>query len=183
MPLTPSQVTRKPIHTRAIECRGFARDDGLWDIEGHLTDTKAYAFDNKYRGVQAAGDPFHNMWLRLTVDDNLVIQDVETLMDASPFPLCQNILPDFDKLKGLTIGPGWNREIRKRLGGVHGCAHLVDLLRPLATVAFHTVMWSRSRPRKRSNEEGLRPPLNTCHVWSSDGELVREDFPDYYTGP
>ena len=182
MPLTPPPVTREPVHTRAIECRGFARDDGMWDIEGHLTDAKAYEFQNKHRGIIAAGDPFHDMWLRLTVDDQIVIRNVETVMDVTPFSVCDSIIPSFDKLKGLKIGPGWNRDVRQRLGGVHGCAHLVDLLRPIATVAFHTVLWSRSSPRQKSKEEGFKPPLNTCHAWSSDGEIVREDFPDYYTG-
>lgn len=182
MPLTLLPVTREPIHTRAVECRSFARDDGMWDIEGHLTDAKAYAFENKYRGMMAAGDPFHDMWLRLTVDENIVIRNVETVMDVTPFQLCGNIIPGFDKLAGLKIGPGWNRDVRQRLGGVQGCAHLVDLLRPIATVAFHTVLWSKSGPRKKSKEEGIKPPLNTCHAWSSDGEIVRTDFPDYYTG-
>lgn len=182
MPLTPTQVPREPVHTRAIECRSFTRDDGKWDIEGHLTDAKSYAFENRYRGTQAANDPFHDMWLRLTVDEKLFIHEVETVMDASPFPMCGNIIPSFDKLKGLTIGPGWNRDVRQRLGGVNGCAHLVDLLRPIATVAFHTVLWSKSGPRQKSKEEGIKPPLNTCHTWSSDGEIVRTDFPEYYTG-
>lgn len=182
MPLTPPQATRELVHTRAMECRGFARDDGMWDIEGHLTDAKAYSFDNRYRGAMAAGEPFHDMWLRLTVDDDLVIRNVETVMDVTPFPVCGDITPDFDKLKGLKIGPGWNRDVRRRLGGVHGCAHLVDLLRPIATVAFHTVMWSSSGPRKKNRKAAIKPPLNTCHAWSSDGELVRADFPDYYTG-
>jgi hypothetical protein len=122
------------------------------------------------------------MWLRLTVDQNLVVRNVETAMDVTPFPLCGDIVPRFDKLKGLKIGPGWNREVRQRLGGVNGCAHLVDLLRPIATVAFHTVMWSTSGPRSKSKKDGVKPPLNTCHTWSSEGELVRADFPDYYTG-
>ena len=182
MPLTSPQVTREPVHTRAIECRSFARDDGMWDIEGHLTDAKAYAFENKYRGTMVPGQFYHDMWLRLTVDDDIVVQNVETVMDASPFPICGNIVPSFDKLMGLKIGPGWNRDDRQRLGGVHGCAHLVDLLRPIATVAFHTVLWSRSGPRQRSKEKGVKPPLNTCHTWSSDGKIVRADFPDYYTG-
>jgi DUF2889 family protein len=182
MPLTPPPVARELVHTRTIECRGFARDDGMWDIEGHLTDAKAYAFENRDRGTIAANEPFHDMWMRLTVDQEIVVQDVETVMDASPFTICENIIPNFDLLKGLRIGPGWNREVRQRLGGVRGCAHLVDLLRPIATVAFHTVLWSSSAPRRKSRQARVKPPLNTCHAWSSAGEIVRTEFPDYYTG-
>ena len=42
MPL-PNPVPRKLMHTRAIECNGYEREDGLWDIEAHLTDTKTVA--------------------------------------------------------------------------------------------------------------------------------------------
>ncbi len=49
MPLT-EPVPRNLIHERSIVCRGFCRDDGLWDIEGHLVDTKTYPFANRHRG-------------------------------------------------------------------------------------------------------------------------------------
>jgi hypothetical protein len=32
------------MHTRKVEYRGFEREDGLWDIEGELLDTKPHAF-------------------------------------------------------------------------------------------------------------------------------------------
>ena len=41
MPLSTS-APRQLMHNRAIECRGYQREDGLWDIEGHLVDTKTY---------------------------------------------------------------------------------------------------------------------------------------------
>ena len=41
---------RKHIHTRDIQCLGYQRDDGLWDIEGTIMDTKTYSFDNIDRG-------------------------------------------------------------------------------------------------------------------------------------
>ena len=42
MPLS-QPAPRKLMHNRVIECRGYEREDGLWDIEGHLVDTKPYA--------------------------------------------------------------------------------------------------------------------------------------------
>ena len=39
MPLT-NPAPRKLMHTRAIDCKGYERADGLWDIEAHLVDTK-----------------------------------------------------------------------------------------------------------------------------------------------
>ena len=37
MPL-PSPAPRTHIHARTVRLDGYRRADGLWDIEGHLTD-------------------------------------------------------------------------------------------------------------------------------------------------
>lgn len=186
MTLSDVGIDREPVHTRAIECRSFRRADGLWDIEGHLTDVKAYSFFNDFRGEIVPGEPIHDMWLRLTVDRDFIVQAVEAVTDKGPYELCPAILPSFQKLKGLKIGPGWNRRVREHLGASRGCAHLVDLLRPIATVAFHTVRWSSAAHSPETEtpapKPAQRPPLNTCHVWSSEGEKVRTEFPEFYTG-
>ena len=39
MPLSPP-VNRALRHRRAITAEAYVRDDGLWDIEARLTDTK-----------------------------------------------------------------------------------------------------------------------------------------------
>ena len=186
MPLSAIDIDREPIHTRAIECRSFRREDGLWDIEGHLTDVKAYAFKNEFRGEVKPGEPLHDMWIRLTVDKDFIVQSVEAHTDQGPFELCPAILPHFQKLKGLKIGPGWNRRVRENLGGAQGCAHLVDLLKPIATVAFHTVRFSNSESvnteKDRKKPVSYRPPVNSCHVWSSGGDMIRTEYPDFYTG-
>jgi Protein of unknown function (DUF2889) len=49
MPLTPPRP-REAIHGRSIEIDGFRRDDGLYDIEAHLTDTKSFGQSNYDRG-------------------------------------------------------------------------------------------------------------------------------------
>ena len=188
MALSNVEVGREPIHTRAIECRSFRRDDGLWDIEGHLTDVKSYPFVNSFRGEIFPGEPLHDMWVRLTVDQQFIVRNVEVTTDAGPYELCPAILPSFQKLKGLKIGAGWNRKVREQLGGSLGCAHLVDMLKPIATVALHTVRFSDSSPSNAPNADGRetvkspRPPVNTCHVWASDGHLIQSEYPDFYTG-
>ena len=49
MPLSPP-VGRQHLHTRRVTCQGFFRDDGLWDIEGRITDEKTYEHANEWRG-------------------------------------------------------------------------------------------------------------------------------------
>ena len=100
MSLSPP-VPRDPIHARRIDCRGYRRSDGLWDIEGHLTDTKSYGFANSFRGEIAPGEPIHDMWLRLTLDDELTVIRAEAVTAAGPFAICPAITPAFTKLEGL----------------------------------------------------------------------------------
>jgi len=184
MPLPPP-AEREQIHTREVVCTGYRRTDGLWDIEGHLTDVKTYTFSNKERGDVPHGEPVHEMWIRLTVDDDLHIHDVETVTEYSPFGICKEIAPNFKRLIGVTIGPGWRRAVSQRLGGVEGCTHIVELLGPVATTAFQTIF-----PLKSSNSpegaaaDGRAPRLlNTCHAFRSDGPKVKELWPDHYDGP
>ena len=54
MPLSPP-VGRQHLHTRRVTCQGFFREDGLWDIEGHITDEKSYAHSNEWRGQLKPG--------------------------------------------------------------------------------------------------------------------------------
>ena len=87
---------RKHIHTRDIRCHGFQREDGLWDIEATLVDTKTYSFDNEDRGGVAAGEPIHGMHIRLTVDEDLVVREAEATVSASPFAICGDIAVRYD---------------------------------------------------------------------------------------
>lgn len=185
MPLS-SAVARSKIHTRRITIEGYRREDGLWDIEGHLVDTKTYSFANADRGGEiAAGEAIHDMWLRLTVDDDYVVRDVEASTEAAPFSICPAVTPVFKKLIGLSIGPGWQRAAREFVGGVKGCTHHVEMLGPLATVAFQTIRHSGSQPNDPpGTENGARPRIiDTCHALSSDGPVVARVWPEFYTGP
>lgn len=179
MPLSPP-AQREHIHTRDIDVRGYRREDGLWDVEAHLRDTKTYGFANRERGEIVAGEPIHDMWLRVTVDDRLLIHEVEAATEASPFGVCGEIAPAYAELKGLTIGPGWLREARRRAGGVHGCTHLFELLGPIATVCYQTLV--RSTTQKERDPKKQPRHLDTCHALRTDGEVVREHFAEFYTG-
>jgi hypothetical protein len=184
----PSQ--RKRLHKRVITLEGYQRDDGLWDIEGHLVDTKDYDFDNSWRGQVTAGTAVHNMRLRLTLDDTLTVQEVDATIDAGPHQTCPNIAPAYKVLVGERIKPGWNLRVRELLGGVRGCVHLVEMLGPIGTVAFQTM--GPTLARKRQDEAGgvtTKKPaekparLNTCHALASDGEVVKKHWPEFFTGP
>ena len=87
MPLSKSSP-RRHVHTREIRCQGYKRDDGLWDIEGSMTDTKPYPVENRDRDGINAGEPIHFMEIRLTIDDDMVIHEAEATTNAGPFNVC-----------------------------------------------------------------------------------------------
>jgi hypothetical protein len=187
MPLS-SAAPRQLIHQRQVECRGYHREDGLWDIEGHLTDIKTYPFESESRGTVEPGDPVHEMWIRLTVDDSLIVTAIEAVTDKSPFPVCSAITPNFQLVVGLSIRPGFLSRLRERLGGVEGCTHLVELMGPIATTAYQTIYPYRNRmKREAAPQKEARPTerprlIDTCHALKSDGDVVRRLWPEFYTG-
>lgn len=189
MPLSPP-VERQLVHDRTVVCRGWRRADGLWDIEGHLVDTKTYGFPNEYRGFIEPGQPIHDMWLRLTIDRDMTVLAVDAVTDSGPFPICPDIVPNFQRLVGLGIGGGWRRAVRERLGGAEGCTHLVELLGPMATTAYQTIFGERSRERREAEARGEAPPpetpgckpalLNTCHAFAEGSPVVAKLWPAWY---
>jgi len=180
MPLS-APATRKHLHTRNVECQGFRRKDGLWDIEAHITDVKGYKIENDWRGTVAPGEPIHDMWVRLTLDDDLVIQGVETAFDATPYELCPSASKSFQTLVGVQIGPGWIRQVKARVGGTKGCTHVRELMGVLATVAFQTIF---SVLEEKITAAGDRKPpmLNSCVSWAATSPVVKEQYPRWYTG-
>lgn len=186
MPLS-QPVARKHVHTRAIDYRGYQRDDGLWDIEAHMTDVKTYAFKNNWRGEVQPGEPLHEMLLRVTIDDGFVIRDIEAVTDNSPFAMCPDITANYKSLIGIQMGAGWRKAIRQKVGGIDGCTHITELLFPMATVAMQT-LWPLLRDRRDKADSDVsdspRRPMviDTCHAWASDSPVVRENAPKWYTG-
>ena len=68
---------RRRLHTRSIECRGYEREDGLFDIEASIVDRKTYDVEEPYRGHRPAGAHVHDMELRLTLDRTMTVRDIE----------------------------------------------------------------------------------------------------------
>lgn len=177
MPLSKNNIKRELIHKRRIQCYGYRREDNLWDIEGHLIDTKTYDFSNMDRGSVSAGEPVHEMWLRITVDDDLVIHATEAATEFGPFNICPGAVPNFSKIKNIKIGPGFRAEINKLVGGSLGCTHLRELLGPMATTAFQTIIPIRSK-KANGNAAKNHSLIGSCHAYSPGGEVVRRIWPE-----
>jgi hypothetical protein len=138
-------VPRERLHCRAVTFDGFRRGDGLFDIEAHLVDVKDHDCE-LLSGVRRAGNPVHDMWVRLTIDREFDIHAVEAVFDSMPYPGdCDRIAPAYQKLVGANLLHGYRKRLHDVLGGVHGCTHVTELLAYLPTAAVPRTTWSTSR--------------------------------------
>ena len=181
MPLSQPVARREHVHTRRIELHGYSREDGLFDIEARLTDTKDYGFETDDRGWISPGEPLHGMSMRMTVNEELVIVAFEAATDYSPHAICPQIAPNYANLAGLRIGPGFLRAVAERVGGVHGCTHLRELMQQMGTVAYQTLFPVLA---KRKQPGAVKRPalLNTCYAYAEDSPVVAKRWPEFYTG-
>ena len=177
MPLPVSEVERELTHTRRIRYEGYKRSDGLWDIEAHLLDTKNHDYHLK-TGVRRAGQPIHDMWLRVTIDRSFTIHDALAAMDAVPYPGgCEKIPPAYRKLIGLNLTRGFRKRVWELLGTVKGCTHLTEMLNGLPTAAIQTF----AGERQEEAEDGTKPfQLDQCHALETTSETVKVWYPKWY---
>ena len=170
-------VEREALHRRTIEIQGYKRADGLYDIEGHLLDTKPNDF-RLAAGIRAAGEPIHSMWLRITVDRTLTIVDAQAAMDAMPYvDHCDAIVPAYRALIGLQIRSGYQQRLKELFGGVRGCTHISELAGSLATAAFQTMAGQRVQ------DPSAKPfQLDRCHALDATKPAVAKYYPKWYRG-
>ena len=182
MPLPPPNIAREPLHTRNIRVNAFARDDGLWDLEAELVDTKAYDFSRSTGAVLKAGDPVHHMHLRVTIDDSFSITEAVAAYDAAPYGAnCMEIAPDYSALVGLNLLKNFRHAVKERFARVAGCTHLTELSYVLPTVAVQSMA---KRRRVEVAAKNSRPfQLEGCHALRLDGPVVQEFYPQWYISP
>lgn len=177
MSLPIPEVERELTHTRRLRYEGYKRVDGLWDIEAHLGDTKNHDCALK-TGVRRAGQPIHDMWLRVTIDAGFTVIDAFASADAVPYPGgCESIAPEYRKLVGLNLVKDFRRKSREILGGVRGCTHLTEMLGGLPTAAIQTF----AGEMKEEADSGARPfQLGQCHALETSSETVRKWYPKWH---
>ncbi len=164
-------------HLRDLALRGYEREDGLLDVDVHLTDVKTYNSFSPERGTVPAGEPVHDMWLRLTVDRGMTIVDCVATMDSTPHGFCTGAAPNYARLIGLNLAKGFLKAAAARLGGVEGCTHLREVLQQVATVAFQTMISvaGLDQPNARPNGSfSLAGMLNTCYAFDENGPVVAD---------
>ncbi len=162
-----------------MDVKTYPADEGRLVIEGRLRD------DRYVPGTHWNGEPFppgviHNMAARFLIGDwPPVILDAEAEMFDIPNQQCPTTLDVMETLKGLSIVSGYGSEVRKRLGGVKGCAHLTQLVLVMGLAAVHGTWTERARtprpvPTTPEAFTGLSQLVNSCRLWREDGPILAE---------
>jgi len=178
MPLSIPTVQRERLHVRRVSYEGFRRVDGLFDIDARLVDTKDQDFA-LLTGVRPAGEPVHEMHVRITIDAEFVVRDIEARTERMPYPGgCDTIGGDYRKLIGASLLHGFRKRLRDALGGVRGCTHITELLDGVPTAAMQTFAGLR-----RENDGRHKPyQLDRCHALETTTDTVRAYYPKWYRG-
>jgi hypothetical protein len=180
-PDTSPDPSREELHFRRIDMRGYRRGDGLYELEGRVTDRKPGDYMLARGGrLVPAGQAVHDMGVRLVFDDHLVIQGVTTFTDAAPYDQCPEGGRALESLIGVRMTSGWSREVRSRLGGERSCTHLRELLIPMATAAFQALGDIRKDWPEALDESGRPKKIDSCYAYGAQREVVRMVWPQFH---
>jgi hypothetical protein len=181
----PAPAARRDIHHRVIDMRAYARDDGLYDVESHLVDTKPFPF-KRSGGPEPwpAGAALHDLGVRLTLDANFVVREVAVASSVTPFGVCKETERTLQVLVGERIGRGWANIVRERLRGAASCTHLMEMLIPLATTALQGIRaLDTAHYNAAVNAAGEPAKIDTCYAYSREREVVKMMWPQHYKTP
>ncbi len=170
---------REEIHHRQVDLRFYKRSDGLYEVEGRLLDTKSHPFRRQLADDDMPpGTPLHDIVVRLVIDENMQVHDVQASMQATPFAVCTGAGETLRPLRGLSIGAGWNKRVRELLGGAASCTHIVELLGPMATTAFQGLAPQRlARMNSPGYDSERAGKVNSCYAYSDQREVVARLWP------
>ena len=180
MPLPTPKTSRVHRHTRSIVAQAYERDDGLWDIDARITDVKTRPVELESGSLQA-GQPIHDLWLRMTIDTSYTIIDTEAVSDAVPYAgYCNTIGPAYKKLIGLNLIKGFRHAVKERFAGTAGCTHLTELASILPTAVIQSFAGDvfPTQDKDFPDAENQMPfQLDRCHALRLDGPAVEKYYP------
>ena len=180
MTLPQAAPSRQLKHRRQIDVQVFARDDGLWEVDATLTDTKTRVA-HLGSGPREAGGPIHEMLLRLVVNEQLDILEAGSETRWMPYTgECSEHGDVYQRLVGLNLLKNFRLTSRERVGGVRGCTHITELAQVLPTAVVQAFAGEVIDPR--GNTEGASQPfqIDRCHALRSSGPVVQQFYPRWY---
>lgn len=181
MPLPPADAHRQLKHQRSIQVQAYARSDGQWEIDAQVTDVKTRP-TGRPGGIRPAGEPIHDLHLRLIVDTEFNVLQAGAESRAMPFPgQCEQHGDTYQSFVGLNLLNGFRRAVRERTGGLRGCTHLTELADVLPTAVIQAFAGEVLATHGDGDEKPFQ--LDRCHALVSHGEAVRLHFPRWFRQP
>lgn len=183
MPLPASAPHRQPRHRRTIDVQVFSRGDGLWEVDAALVDVRSRDVPMA-SGVRRAGEPIHDMLLRLGVDEQLNIVEAGSQTRGMPYAgQCDAHGDAYARLAGLNLLHRFRHGLRLRVGGVLGCTHLTELAQVLPTAVIQA--FAGEVIDTRAERPGANRPfqIDRCQALRADGEVVRTHYPRWFRQP
>ena len=183
MALPPAAPARQLKHRRSIDVEIYSRGNGLWEVDAHLRDVKT-GDARLADGVRRAGEPIHDMLLRLVVNEQLDIVEAGAETRWMPYVgICDAHGDAYARLVGLNLLRGFRHAVNERLGGVLGCTHLTELAQVLPTAVIQAFAGEVIDTRGEA-ESSQRPfQIDRCHALRADGPVVRAYYPRWYRQP
>ncbi|PNB73529.1 molybdopterin-guanine dinucleotide biosynthesis protein MobB [Pseudomonas sp. GW456-E7] len=176
-------MTRTLLHTREIVCKGYQRSDGVFDIEGRLQDLTNEATDLPFHHVPHGGT-IHDMRLVMTLDADMVIQNIEATTATGATPFCAEASVVYSRLRGLKIAAGFKKNMKAIVGGSIGCTHLTELLERMASTAMQTMFSAYRTAASQGRASGTEQVvavrswvIGTCHAYREDGDAAKLLWP------
>jgi hypothetical protein len=181
MALPTAAPERQLKHCRSIDVQIYARGNGLWEVDAEITDTKTR--DALLAGgLRPAGEPIHDMLLRVVVDEQFNIVEAGSETRRMPYPgQCDDHGDAYRRLIGLNLLKGFRQAVKERLAGTSGCTHLTELTQVLPTAVVQA--FAGDVIDTREGDSGGRPfQIDGCHALRCDGPAVRTYYPRWYRG-
>ena len=174
---------RTLVHRRSIDVRIYARGNALWEVDAHIRDVRPKPVQLA-TGPRVAGQPIHDMLLRLVVNERFDILEAGARSDAVPFPgACDAHGDAYARLVGLNLMRGFRKAVRERLGGVAGCTHLTELAQILPSAVMQGFAGEVIDTIGDGPDSTQPFQIDRCQALRSDGEAVRTYYPRWYRQP
>ncbi|WP_137890297.1 DUF2889 domain-containing protein [Ramlibacter sp. 2FC] len=176
--------SRREIHHRVIDMRAYLRDDGLYDVEAHLIDRKPFPFQRPSSPDPIpAGQALHDLWIRMTVDKDYVVQEIAAASDVTPWSLCKQAEDTLSVLVGERIARGWSAKVKERLRGAASCTHLMEMLIPMGTTALQGIRGLNPERVRTIGADGTPTKIDSCFAYGRQREVVKLLWPEHHRPP
>ena len=180
MALPTAARERELKHRRSIDVQIYSRGNGLWEVDAHISDVRTRE-TRMVNGLLPAGQPIHDMLLRLVVNERLDIVEAGAQTTAMPYPgQCDNYGDVYSRLVGLNLLKGFRQAVKERVGGAQACTHITELAQVLPTAVVQAFAGEVIDTHGAGADSTQPFQIDRCHALRADSLTVRTYYPRWY---